>query len=104
MRAGGVSRDGLRVGVIGVGRIGASHARTLSELPDVGSLVVADVDVGRAAVVAAELAAGSASVDELLSAALDAVVIATATPGHAPLLRRAAETGVPAFCEKPVAL
>jgi myo-inositol 2-dehydrogenase/D-chiro-inositol 1-dehydrogenase len=32
------------------------------------------------------------------------VVIATATPGHAPLLRTAAQAGVPAFCEKPVAL
>ena len=31
-------------------------------------------------------------------------MIATPTAGHAPLLRLAAEAGVPAFCEKPVAL
>jgi myo-inositol 2-dehydrogenase/D-chiro-inositol 1-dehydrogenase len=31
-------------------------------------------------------------------------VIATATAGHAPLLRLAASAGIPAFCEKPVAL
>ena len=35
---------------------------------------------------------------------VDALVIATATAGHAPLLRLAAQARVPAFCEKPVAL
>src|SRR5205814_3121092 len=34
----------------------------------------------------------------------DAVVIATSTRGHVPLLHLAALAGVPAFCEKPVAL
>ena len=32
----------LRIGVIGVGRIGAFHARTLSALPAVAELVIAD--------------------------------------------------------------
>ena len=30
-------------------------------------------------------------------------LIATAAPGHAPLLRRGIERGIPTFCEKPVA-
>jgi myo-inositol 2-dehydrogenase/D-chiro-inositol 1-dehydrogenase len=40
----------------------------------------------------------------LFEARPDAVVIATPTPAHAPLLRSAARAGIPAFCEKPVAL
>ena len=40
----------------------------------------------------------------LLERDLDGLVIATSTPGHVPLLRLAARAGLPAFCEKPVAL
>ena len=40
----------------------------------------------------------------VVEAGVDALVIATATPGHAPLLRLAAAARLPAFCEKPVAL
>src|SRR5205085_3903865 len=39
-----------------------------------------------------------------LEAGVDALVIATATPAHAPLIRLAAAAGLPTFCEKPVAL
>jgi myo-inositol 2-dehydrogenase/D-chiro-inositol 1-dehydrogenase len=35
---------------------------------------------------------------------VDALVVATSTPAHAPLLSLAAGAGIPAFCEKPVAL
>jgi myo-inositol 2-dehydrogenase / D-chiro-inositol 1-dehydrogenase len=44
------------------------------------------------------------SPEALFDPQVDAIVIATATPGHAPLLRKAAHAGIPAFCEKPVAL
>src|SRR5579862_7647798 len=96
--------DGVRVGVIGVGRIGSRHARTLAALPGVGEVVVADDDRGRAAAVAAELGAATAAVDELFDGRVDAVAISTPTAGHAPLVMRAAGAGLPAFCEKPVAL
>jgi myo-inositol 2-dehydrogenase/D-chiro-inositol 1-dehydrogenase len=39
----------------------------------------------------------------LLASGVDGFVIATATPGHAPLLRLGVGAGVPTFCEKPVA-
>jgi myo-inositol 2-dehydrogenase/D-chiro-inositol 1-dehydrogenase len=45
-----------------------------------------------------------ATPEGLLEKGVDAVVIATSTPGHVPLLRLAASGGLPAFCEKPVAL
>ena len=94
----------LRIGVVGVGRIGALHAETLSELDGV-SLFLADADPLRLAEVAGALGAtAAASPEELLDDGIDAIVIATSTEGHVPLLRLAASAGVPAFCEKPVAL
>jgi len=95
----------LRVGLVGVGRIGAHHARTLLALDGVSSVTLADADAARARSVAAELGSEAAdSPEALVGSGIDALVIATATTGHAPLLRLAAATGLPAFCEKPVAL
>src|SRR5439155_10954223 len=94
----------LHVGVAGVGRIGVFHARTLQALNGV-SVTIADLDPDRAAQVAAELGVGAAATAEaLFDSGLDAVVIATPTPAHAPLLGLAARAGLPTFCEKPVAL
>ena|SRR5436190_15727810 len=94
----------LRIGVVGVGRIGALHAATLSRLAGV-ALVLTDADPRRAGEVAGPLgAATAASPEALLEAGVDAVVIATSTQRHIPLLRLAVSAGVPAFCEKPVAL
>src|SRR3954451_19721607 len=94
----------LHVGLIGVGRIGVFHARTLQSLHAV-AVTVADADANRAARVAGELGIAAApSVEALFASGLDALVIATPTPAHVPLLRLAARAGLPAFCEKPVAL
>jgi myo-inositol 2-dehydrogenase / D-chiro-inositol 1-dehydrogenase len=98
-------RKGLHLGIVGVGRIGVFHAHTLAGLPDVVSVTITDADRDRAEGVAAELGVGSVdSPQALLDAGVDALVIACATPGHAPLLRLAARAGLPAFCEKPIAL
>lgn len=95
----------LALGLVGVGRIGAFHAQTLLALEDVLSVTIADADPARARRVASELGVGAAETPEaLVDAGIDALVIATATPGHAALLRLAAQAGLPAFCEKPVAL
>ncbi|HEY3182718.1 MAG TPA: Gfo/Idh/MocA family oxidoreductase [Gaiellaceae bacterium] len=99
------SENGLHLGVAGVGRIGAFHAETLAGLPDVAAVTVTDTDLAHAERVAAELRVGLAeSPEALVDTGVDGLVIATSTPGHAPLLRLAAEAGLPAFCEKPVAL
>jgi myo-inositol 2-dehydrogenase/D-chiro-inositol 1-dehydrogenase len=98
-------RDGLHIGVVGVGRIGLFHARTLLGLDGVEGLTVADADAARAKQVAVELGAQAAETPEaLVAAGVDALVIATTTPGHAPSLALAARAGLPAFCEKPVSL
>ncbi len=94
----------MRIGLVGVGRIGAFHAQTLQGLDHVDELVVADLDRGAAQVLAQTLGIQSAdSPQDLLDLGVDGLVIATATPGHAPLLRLGVQAGVPTFCEKPVA-
>lgn len=94
----------MRIGLIGAGRIGAFHAGTLQAHPDVGELLVADVDPARAQQVAAAAGGRALTVDQLFTARPDALVIASATAAHASLIARAAQAGVPAFCEKPIAL
>ncbi|MGW5238353.1 Gfo/Idh/MocA family protein [Monashia sp. NPDC004114] len=94
----------MRIGLAGVGRIGAFHAETLRGLRDVDEVVVADLDPSAARAVADRLDIGFAeSPEALLESGIDGFVIATATPGHAPLLRLGVAAGVPTFCEKPVA-
>ena len=91
----------MRIGVIGVGRIGAFHAATLRGLAAVDEVVVADADPERAGEVARRL--GLVTVPDVFAAGVDAVLIATATGTHPELIRRCAEAGLPVFCEKPVA-
>ncbi|MGZ4316280.1 MAG: Gfo/Idh/MocA family protein [Gaiellaceae bacterium] len=94
----------LEVGVVGLGRIGTHHVQTLLGLDGV-SVSVTDADEERARRVAEELGVPAvATPEELLEAGLDALVISTSTPSHAPLLQLAAASAVAAFCEKPVAL
>ena len=95
----------LVVGLAGAGRIGAYHARVLASSPEVGRLVIADADVTRAECAAAEVGGRHVESPEALSeAGIDALVIAAATPAHAPLVRLAAAARLPVFCEKPIAL
>jgi len=95
----------LHVGVVGVGRIGSLHASTLRTLEGVSRLTLTDADAARARRAASELGAGTADgLEALVAAGIDALVIAAPTPAHASLLRLAADAGLPAFCEKPVAL
>ncbi|MDP9265615.1 MAG: Gfo/Idh/MocA family oxidoreductase [Chloroflexota bacterium] len=94
----------MRVAVLGVGRLGASHAANIRALPDVTSLRIYDADPARAADVARPLGADVApSIDAALDGA-DASVIVTPTGTHAAIIRRCVDAGIATFCEKPVAL
>jgi myo-inositol 2-dehydrogenase/D-chiro-inositol 1-dehydrogenase len=80
----------LEVGVVGLGRIGTHHVQTLLGLDGV-SVSVTDADAERARRVAEELGVPAvATPEELLESGVDALVIATSTPSHAPLLQLAA--------------
>ena len=95
----------MRVGLLGAGRIGAYHARVLRETAGVDELLVSDVDPTRAQTVADEVGARALpDAEAVVAAGAEALVIAAATPAHAPLIALAAEHGLPAFCEKPIAL
>lgn len=95
----------MRIGVLGVGRIGMSHAAVVARHPAVTSLVVADADPARARAAAEQLGAEPADgIAALLRAGVDALVVATPTDSHAELIVAGVEAGMPVFCEKPVAL
>ena len=94
----------MRLGLIGLGRIGSFHAQTLTDLPMVESLVVTDAVPAVTAQVAERLGAEAAdSPAALLAAGVDGVVVAAATDAHPELILAAVEAGLPVFCEKPVA-
>jgi myo-inositol 2-dehydrogenase / D-chiro-inositol 1-dehydrogenase len=94
----------MRLGLIGLGRIGGFHAQTLGDLPVVDSLVVTDAVPTLTAEVADRLGAEAADGPEaLLAAGVDGVVVAAATDAHPTLIMAAVEAGLPVFCEKPVA-
>src|SRR5258706_14244022 len=103
---GAASRSGgmMRISVLGVGRLGASHAAMLATLPGVSQLTVYDADPARAKDVAAPLKARAVgTIDEAFKDA-EAMVIVTPTDTHAPLIKRAIDQGLPTFCEKPIAI
>ena len=94
----------MRLGLIGLGRIGAFHATTLSGLPQVDSLVVYDAASALVAQTVERLGVEAAdSPEALLRAGVEGVVIAAATNAHPELILSALEAGLPTFCEKPVA-
>ncbi|MFE9621675.1 Gfo/Idh/MocA family oxidoreductase [Streptomyces sp. NPDC006527] len=94
----------MRIGILGLGRIGAFHAETLSGLDAVESLVVADPFAEAAKSAAERFGAEVAdSPEAVLAAGVDGVVVAAATDAHPGLILAAVKAGVPVFCEKPVA-
>ncbi|WGW11014.1 Gfo/Idh/MocA family oxidoreductase [Saxibacter everestensis] len=96
--------ENIRIGVIGVGRIGTSHAKALAGFPGV-EVVLADRDSGRAAEVAAQLGVGSVTdVADLATAGLGGIVVATATATHPDMIRFGVDAGLPVFSEKPISL
>jgi len=93
----------MRLGLIGLGRIGAFHAGTLSRLDVVDSLVVTDALPAVTASVAEQLGAESAqSPAALIGSGVDGIVIAAATDAHTALIQAGVDAGIPVFCEKPL--
>ena len=94
----------MKVGLVGAGRIGKIHAPALAESPEVTTLRVTDSDATRAAHLAGAVGAEVASSATDLADWADALVITAASDAHAELIHLAADAGIPAFCEKPIAL
>jgi myo-inositol 2-dehydrogenase/D-chiro-inositol 1-dehydrogenase len=97
----------VRVGVIGVGMIGADHVRRLCHvLAGARVVAVSDVDAERAAAVA-EQAGGArvhvSSQDLIADRDIDGVLVASWGPTHAEYVLACLAAGKPVFCEKPLA-
>jgi myo-inositol 2-dehydrogenase / D-chiro-inositol 1-dehydrogenase len=94
----------LRFGVLGAGRIGNVHARTLARSGRAEVALVADAMPEAAAALAEAVGARTAGVDEVIGSDVDAILIATPTDTHADLIEQAAHAGKKILCEKPVSL
>ncbi len=98
----------LRVGLIGLGRLGGVYARDLaSRILETRLVAVCDPrdEVVSAAADEFEVTGRHSRAEELIrDPNVDAVVIVTPTSTHKDLALLCARAGKPAFCEKPAAL
>ncbi|MCA1552884.1 MAG: Gfo/Idh/MocA family oxidoreductase [Chloroflexi bacterium] len=94
----------LRVGIVGCGYMGGTHATILRGDPRVQVVAVADAVAAKADELARTLGAQSfTSVHDLLSAGVDAVYVATPNTLHTDVVLMALEAGAHVFSEKPMA-
>lgn len=93
----------LKIGLLGCGRIGQVHARTIKGLDTAQVVAVADAIPEAAQALAASLGAEVRDADAILSAGdIDAVVIGTPTSTHFEQIQAASKGSKAIFCEKPV--
>jgi predicted dehydrogenase len=101
-----MSKDLIRVGVVGCGYWGPNHARNLSSLPDCRLAALCDEDCQRLAHLKSfhQGVECYTSFDEMLQTAkLDAVVIATGLRSHFCLTQKSLLAGLHTLVEKPMA-
>src|SRR5215813_12238111 len=96
----------IGIALIGCGRIGQMHARNLAQHPRARVVSVYDVAPESARQIATELNVKAAhSVEQILSdGAVQAVLIASSTATHVPLIGAAVRAGKAVLCEKPIDL
>ena len=95
-----------RIALVGLGKMGLSHLSLLRPLPDVELVGVCD-SAGYVLDVLEKytgIPTFTDYADMLRRAAPEAVVIATPTHLHGPMVRAAVERGIHVFCEKPLVL
>ena len=98
----------LKVGIIGAGRIGQVHAKSITyHIPQAEIVSISDIYVDGAKKVAQELGIPNYYEDyhEILNnPEINAVLICSSTDTHADIAVEAAKAGKNIFCEKPVDL
>lgn len=101
-------KPNLKLGLVGVGRMGIAYARYLAtRVPGATLHAVSDVRGEAAEAARAEFGAAKAYSDfnDLVQdKAVDAVVVMTPTKLHKDVVVAAARAGKPIFCEKPLSL
>ena len=96
----------MKVGVVGMGGMGASHSAQWLQMPNVELTAVADIRRDHAAEIAKARGGCKSfgSLEEMLDGAeMDAVDVCVPTPWHKELTVRAAAAGKHVVCEKPMA-
>lgn len=92
-----------RIGILGCGRIGQVHARTLKALDTATVVAVADAFDAPAEALAQSMGCAVRTTDDILHADdIDAVIVGTPTDTHFDIIENAAANGKAIFCEKPV--
>ena len=97
----------VKVGVVGAGRIGTSHAELLARrVPGALLLAIADPRPGAADALASRLGCRAAENPAQLfdDSDIEAVVIAASSEAHTELIVAATAAGKAVFCEKPMGL
>jgi len=95
----------LKTGLLGAGRIGQVHAKAISAHAGSELVAISDVQADNAAKLAQQYGASVRTSEEIISdPSIDAVLIATSTDTHSPLIEAATKAGKAVLCEKPVDL
>ncbi|MCK0140646.1 inositol 2-dehydrogenase [Aliiroseovarius sp. F47248L] len=93
----------LNIGLLGCGRIGQVHARSIGQIEAARVAAVSDAFAEPAQALATKTGAKVMDSDALINSVdVEAVVIGTPTDTHYDLIHAAARAGKAIFCEKPV--
>jgi myo-inositol 2-dehydrogenase/D-chiro-inositol 1-dehydrogenase len=93
-----------RIGIIGLGVMGAGHLRTLTQVPGAEVVAAADVDLVRARAVAGDgVAVHGDPVALIRDDGVEAVLIASSDATHADFVLACLDACKPVLCEKPLA-
>jgi predicted dehydrogenase len=96
--------DRLRTAVVGYGKVAHTHAEALASIPESELVAVCGRDPGRAKAFAERYGVRAfTSVEEMVGAGVQAVVVATPHPAHAAVTVPALRAGAHAIVEKPLA-
>jgi predicted dehydrogenase len=100
----GAGKPALRLGFLGVGRIGLDRMARILQSGVVNATAISDPspEMINEAIKIAPQAQVVASFDDLLDREIDGIIIATPSALHAQQSIRALERGIPVFCQKPL--
>ncbi|HYI25300.1 MAG TPA: Gfo/Idh/MocA family oxidoreductase [Thermomicrobiales bacterium] len=101
-----MTADRVRIAIVGCGKIAQTHAAALAEIPEAELVACCDQDEQRANDLASQYGVPdcTADLDGLLgSGKVDAILVCVPHPIHERVVVAAANAGVHALCEKPIA-
>jgi predicted dehydrogenase len=98
-----MTQSKIRVAVVGAGKMGGYHAKSLSKIPDVELVGVCDTNVWRAQLAAWQANTVAVRDYKDVLGRVDAVIVAVPTPLHYEVGKAVLEAGAHCLIEKPLA-